>query len=152
MDIFLTEDNPHVKSTILRHVRSASTLRGEVGLLDKLDTGINNEADVAVKIDLFKAKMQLSEQPTDIIPSALEALRSTEPEFQMAGVIAIDQVLGDDSNYLESVVNINTIKSELQTIRNLIPSDDDNKKGVDRLQKEANNIYSRYFDSLRNNS
>ena len=147
MDIFLTEDNSQVKSTILRHVRNASNLRGEVGLLDKLDSGINNEADVAVKIDLFKAKMQLSEQSIDIIPSALEALRSREPEFQMAGVIAIDQLLGDDSNYLESGVNIITIKSELQTIRSLTPSDGVNKKRIDRLQREANSVYSRYFDN-----
>ena len=147
MDIFLTEDNPHVKSTILRHVRSANSLRGEVALLDKLDSGINNEADVAVKIDLFKAKMQLSKQPTDIIPSALDALRSREPEFQMAGVIAIDQVLGGDSNYLESGVNINTIKSELQTIRSLTPPDGDNKKRIDRLQREADSVYSRHFDN-----
>ena len=147
MDIFLTEDNPHVKSTILRHVRNASSLRGEVSLLDKLDSGINNEADVAVKIDLLKAKMQLSEQPANIIPSALEALRSREPEFQRAGVIAIDQVLADDSNYLESGIDINTIKSELQTIRSLTPSDGVNKKRINRLQREANSVYSRYFDN-----
>jgi len=147
MDIFLTENNPHVKSTILRYVRSASNLRGEDGLLGKLDFGINNEADVAVKIDLFKAKMQLSEQPTDIIPSALEALRSREPEFQRAGVIAIDQVLSDNRHYLESGLDIHTIRSELQTIRSSTPSDGVNKKKIDRLQREANSVYSRYFDN-----
>ena len=148
MDILLVEDNAHVKSTILRHVRSANSLRGEVGLLDKLDSAINNEADFSVKVDLLKAKMQLSEQPYHIIPSALEALRSSEPEFQMAGIIAIDQILGHESNYLENGVDIdiNSIRNEIYTLRNLTPGDGVNKKRFDRLQREANSVYSRYFD------
>lgn len=148
MEIFVTEDNPHVKSTILRHVKQANSLRGDLGVLDKLDSAINNEADVSVKVDLLKAKMQLSEQPYHIIPSALEALRSREPEFQMAGIIAIDQVLGHESNFVENGADIdmNSIRNEIQALRNLTPPDGVNKKRFDRLMREVNDVYSRYFD------
>ena len=149
IDIFLIEDDPHVKSTVLQHVKNANSLRGDVGLLDKLDSAINNETDVSVKVDLLKAKMQLSEQPYHIIPSALEALRSREPEFQMAGIIAIDQVLGHEDNFVENGadIDINSIKNEIQTLRNLTPDDGVKKKRFDRLMREVNDVYSRHFDN-----
>ena len=148
MDVFLTEDNPHVKSSILRHFKKVTHLQGEANLLDQFDSAINNEVDTSVKVELFKAKKELSEQPYHIIPTALEALRSSESEFQMAGIIAIDQVLGHESNYVENGADIdmNAIRNEIQTIRNLTPGDGVNKKRFDRLMREANDVYSRYFD------
>ena len=147
MAIFLSEENSYIKGRILRYVKQDLTLQGDTELLLQLDSAIYNDADSSVRVAALNAKMQLSEQPYHILPDALQALRTSEPELQFAGMIAIEQVLEHEKKYIESgaYIDRNSIKEELQMIRNLVVYDDD-KKRSGHLIGEANLIYMRYFN------
>lgn len=147
MDIFSSEQHQYVKDSILRYLKQDSTLQGDAEIMHQLDSAIYNEADVEVRVAALKAKIQLSDQLYHILPDALQALRTSEPELQFAGLIAIEKILQNESKYIESGVYIdrNSIKNEFEIIRKLTVHDDD-KKRFDRLIREANTIYLRYFN------
>lgn len=147
MSIFSNEDNSYVKGRILSYLKQSSTLQGDAEILHQLDSAIYNEVDPSVRVAALKAKMQLSEQPYHILPDALQALRTNEPELQLAGLIAIEQVLQHEKTYIENGVYIDrsSIKGEFQMIRHLAVYDAD-KKRFDHLIREANAVYLRYFN------
>lgn len=146
IDIYSTEQNLHVKGTILASLKQSSILQGDTGILQQLDSVLYNEAEPQVRIAALKAKMELSEHPFDIIPDAVQALRTTEPEFQLAGLIAIDQILADENKHIENGAYIDkaSIKSDIESIRDLSSYKGDRKR-FDRLIREANAIYLRHF-------
>lgn len=147
MGIFSSEQHSYVKSSILSYLKQSSALKGDTEILHQLDSAIYNETDPSVRVEALKAKMQLSEQPYHILPDALQALRTSESDLQLAGLFAIEKVLEHEKKYIESGVYIdrNSIENEFQIIRNLAVYGDD-KKRLDRLIREANMIYMRYFN------
>ena len=146
MNTFSNEENPYIKSTILTYLEQSSSLQGDAEILHQLDSAIYNETDPAVRVAALKAKMQLSEQTYHILPDALQALRANEPELQLAGLVAIEQVLQKEQEYIERGhhLDVNSIKNEFNLIREL-DAYGDNKKHFERLIEEANMIYLRYF-------
>jgi len=147
MDIFANEESSYIKSNILTHIEQSSVLQGDTEILHQLDSAIYNETDSSVRVAALKAKMQLSEQPYHILPDALQALRTNEPEFQLAGLVVIEKVLQQEKTYIASghQLDVTSIKNEFEIIRNLAVYGE-NKKNVDRLIEEANMIYLRYFN------
>ncbi|MBL4670619.1 MAG: hypothetical protein JKX81_00055 [Arenicella sp.] len=147
MGIFSSEENAYVKGRILSYLKQSSTLLGDPEILHQLDSVIYNGTDSSVRVAALKAKMQLSEQPYQILPDAIHALRTSEPEFQLAGLIAIDQVLKHEHEYIQKGVYIgrDSIRNDIQNIRNLAVYDGDMKR-FDHLIREANTIYLRYFE------
>jgi hypothetical protein len=147
MEIYSDEENAYVKGSILRYLKQSSALQGDTEILQQLDSVIYNGTDSSVRVAALKAKMQLSEQPYQILPDAVHALRTSEPEIQLAGLVAIDQVLVHEQEYIEQGVYIgrDSIKNEIQNIRNLAVYDGDLRR-FDRLVEEANLIYLRYFE------
>lgn len=147
MDIFSSEESSYIKERILAYIQNSPTLRGDNEMLQQLDSAIYAESNESVRVAALKAKMQLGEQPYDILPDALQALRASEPELQLAGIVAIEQVLRHEKKYAESGAYIDTssIKNEFQIIQNLASYGDD-KKRMDRLIEEANTVYLRYFE------
>lgn len=147
MDIFTSEENAYVKGRILSYLKQSSTLQGDIEILQQLDSAIYNGSDSSVRVAALKAKMHLSEQPYQILPDAIHALRTSEPEFQLAGLIAIDQVLKYEQEYIEKGVYIgrNSIKNDIENIRSQADYDGDMKRSA-LLIREANTIYLRYFE------
>ena len=147
MKLFSREENSYVKNSILSHLQHSSILQGDSEILHQLDSAIYNETNPSVRVAAFKAKNQLLKHPYQILPDALQGLRTNEPEFQFASLIAIERLLARQEKYSETDVYIdsNSIKDELQLIRNLKLYGD--KKRSDRLIKQANAIYLRYFNS-----
>jgi len=123
------------------------TLQGGSDILYQLDSVIYNETNPSVRVAALKAKIQLAEQPHHILPDALHGLRINDPELQFASLTAIDQILEHEEKYKESGVYIdsNSIKNELQIIRNSKAYDDE--KDSYRLIEEANAVYLRYFEN-----
>jgi hypothetical protein len=147
MDILSNEENSYVKGTILAYLKHSPTLQGDIEVLHQLDLGLYNQENTSVRVAALKAKMQLSEQSYHILPDALQALRTSEPELQLAGLIAISQILEHEQKYIESgyYIDRNSIKNDIQIIRDLAVYDGDDKR-FGRLIREANIIYLRYFD------
>jgi len=147
MGIFTSEENAYVKGRILSYLKQSTILQGDVEILYQLDSAIYNGTDSSVRVAALKAKMQLSEQPYQILPDAIHALRTSEPEFQLAGLIAIDQVLKYEQEYIEKGVYIgrDSIKNDIQNIRSQAVYDRDKKRSAS-LIREANTIYLRYFE------
>ncbi len=147
MDVFTNEQNSYVKHNILNHLKQNSVLKGDAKILNQLDSAIYNQADTSVRVAALRAKMQLSERVHHILPDALQALRTNDPEFQLAGLIAIEQILEYNKKFGEhdAYIDKNSIKYEFQIIGDLTHHNGD-KKRFDRLIREANRIYSRYFD------
>ena len=147
MGVFSSEENSYVKGRILNYVKQGASLKGDTQILHQLDSAIYNEANPYVRVAAFKAKMQLSAQPHHMLPDALQALRTTEPELQFASIVAIERILEHHKQHPENSVYLDrsSIKNEFQIIRNLTIYDDD-KERFDRLIREANSIYLRYFD------
>ncbi|MBX2848129.1 MAG: hypothetical protein KTR16_07415 [Acidiferrobacterales bacterium] len=145
-NILMVEESPYVKSKILTHLQNSPVLRGDANVLRQLDSAIYYETNTSVQIAALKAKMQLSEKPYHIMPDALHALRSSDPDFQFAGLVAIEKVLWDETDFLETkaYLDMHSIENEFQIIQNLIVYDED-KSRFEKLIKEANAIYSRYF-------
>lgn len=146
MDIFSTEENSYVKGSILSLLKNNSNLKGHAETLLQLDSIIYNGIDSRDRIAAFKAKMQLGEQPYDILPDAVHALRTNEPEFQMAGLIAISQIMENELEYTENGVYIdtNSIRNDIENIRNMAAYKDD-EEHIKQLTEEADAIYLRYF-------
>lgn len=146
MRIFLSEENSYIKGSILTYLKQDSALQGDVEILHQLDSVIYNDIDPSVRVAALKAKMHLSEQPYHVLPDALQALRTHDPEFQMAGLLAIEKILEYEKNNIEKGVYVdrNSIEHEFQIIRNLAVYDDEAR--LERLIREANLIYSRYFN------
>lgn len=147
MDIFTSEENSYIKGRILATLRESSTLQGDTEILHQLDSAIYNEVDPLVRVAAFKAKVQLSEEPYHMLPDALQALRSSEPDLQFASIVAIERILEHERKHTENGVYIDkeSIKNEFQMIRDLAVYDGD-KERFDRLIREANAIYLRYFE------
>jgi hypothetical protein len=147
MDILTNEENAYVKSRILSHVQQESELQGNIEVLQHLDSVIYNGTEASVRVAALNAKIQLSKQPHHILPDAFHALRTSEPEIQLAGLVALDHLLVREQEYVEKGVYIgkDSIKNEIQNIRNLAAYGSD-KKRFAHLIKEANTIYSRYFE------
>ena len=146
VDILLRDENSYVKGRVLTYLANSKPLAGDVEVLTQLDSAIYYETNTSVRIAALRAKMQLSEEPSHILPDALQALRTSDPDFQLAGLIAIEEVLRHDKQRSEkgAYIDMNSIKSEFQAIQNLTFYGED-KKGFDKLIKEANSIYLRYF-------
>ena len=147
LDVFSNEQHSYVKSSVLNYLEKSSALKGDTETLSRLDAAIYNETDPSVRVAALKAKMQLSDQLHHIVPDALQALRTDQPEFQLAGLIALERVLQHDKAASENGVYIDTssIQNEFQIIKGLAHYGND-KKRFDRLTKQANVIYSRYFE------
>ncbi len=148
MNIFYSEESAYVKNKILGNLQNSAALRGDVNVLQQLDSALYTEPDASVRIAALKAKMQLNREPYHILPDALQALRSDEPDFQLAGLIAIEEVLKREKEYSENgtYIDKNTIENELEIIRNLAVYGQD-KKRVENLMREADAAYLRYFQS-----
>jgi len=146
MEVFSSEENSYVKNSILGHLEQSSTLKGDTEILQQLDAVIYSESDPSVRVAGLKAKMQLSEQPYHILPDALQALRASEPELQLAGLIAIEQVLEHEKAYVEdgAYIDRNSFENEFKIIRDMAVYGDD-KQRFDYLIREANLVYSRHF-------
>ena len=146
LDVFSNEQHSYVKSSVLNYLEKSSALKGDTETLSRLDAAIYNETDPSVRVAALKAKMQLSEQTYHILPDALQALRANEPELQLAGLVAIEQVLQKEQEYIERGhhLDVNSIKNEFNLISELDVYGD-NKKHFERLIEEANMIYLRYF-------
>lgn len=146
VDIFLSEDNSYVKGKILTYLENSAALRGDTEVLRQLDSAIYYEAETSVRIAAFKAKMQLSEEPYHILPDALQALRTSEPDLQLAGLVAIEEVLRNEKKYTEkgAYIDTNSLENEFEIIRNLTAYGEDEKR-FEYLIREANAIYLRYF-------
>lgn len=147
MSIFSEEENAYVKNNILTHLKESSLLQGDAEILQKLDSVIYNETDSSVRVEALKTKMQLGEQPYHILPDAVQALRTSEPDFQLAGLVAIDQILKFEKEYIEHGVYIDrkSLKNDIQSIRNLAVYGDDGNR-FDRLVNEADAVYFRHFE------
>ena len=147
MDIFSSEENPYVKGRILNYLKQSSTLQGDAEILQQLDSVIYNGTDSSARVAALNAKMHLSEQPYHILPDAVQALRTSEPEFQLAGLIALEQILQHEHKYKQDGVYIgrDSIRNDIQNIRDLVVYDGDMKR-FDHLIREANTIYLRYFE------
>lgn len=147
MDIFSNEQHSYVKSNILGYLEHSAALKGDTEILNQIDSAIYNETNPSVRVAALKAKMQLSEQLHHILPDALQALRTSDPEVQLAGLFALEKVLQHDKKLNGSGVYIdrNAIKNEFRIIRDLAVYDREGKH-TDRLAREANMIYSRYFE------
>lgn len=148
MNILPNEENPYVKGRILHYLKQSEKLKGDIEVLSQLDAVLNNETNALTLVDALKAKMQLSEQPYHILPDAIQALHTVEPELQIAGLIAIDKILEREEEYLESgaYMDRNTIKNDIQSIRNLSAYGDD-KMRLEPVIKHANSIYLRHFEN-----
>lgn len=147
MEIFSNDENAHVKGTILNNLKHSPELQGDTEILQQLDSAIYSETDSSVRVAAFKAKAKLSAETYHILPDALQALRTNDPELQFASLTAIDKILKHEKEYNEDGVYIDrdTIKSEFEIIQNLTVYDDNER--YDRLIREAHSIYSRYFES-----
>ena len=146
LEVFAREENPHIKDTILNQLKQAPKLRGDIEVLQQLDSIIYKDTAPSVRVTALKAKMQLSEQPHHIIPDAIQALRTTEPEFQLAGLTVIDQILANENKHVENGAYIDktTIKTDIENIRNMTVYED-NEDHSKHLIREANSIYMRHF-------
>lgn len=118
LDAFSSEQHSYVKSSILNYLKKSIGLKGDAEILSQLDSAIYNEVDPSVRVAALKTKMQLSEQLYHIVPDALQALRTNEPEFQMAGLIVLEQVLRRDKAASENAPYIDkrSIQNEFQII------------------------------------
>ena len=97
----------------------------------------------------LKTKIKLSEDPRYTLPAAVQALHTTdEPKLQIAGIVALGQILEHDESHAENGTSIDrdSIKNNLQNILKL-PAIGDNKKDIERLIKRADQVYSRHFDN-----
>jgi len=147
MDIFSNEESSYIKGNILTHLKQSSVLQGDTAILQQLDSAIYNETDASVRVAALNAKMQLSEQPNHVLPDALQALRTSDPELQLAGLIAVEQVLKhmQTDNQSGEYIDTNSIRNEFEAIQSM-PVYDDDKKRSERLVSEANAIYARYLE------
>lgn len=146
--IFSNEENSYIKSSILNYLEQSQSLRGDVEILQQLDSALYYDTNTSVQVAALKAKMLLSDEPFHILPDALQALRASEPEFQLAGLVAIEKVLEHEKKNLDSDTFIDThsIANEFEIIRNLAVYGED-KKRFESLIKEANTIYLRHFEN-----
>ena len=146
--ILSIENNSYVKNTIINHLKQDDSLQGDLNVLSQLDLILNNSSDSSsTRVAALKAKLQLSDQPYFIIPDAVQALHTNEPELQFAGLIMIDRVLQEEDKYIEDGVYIDkkTIKDAIQGLRNT-SSQGVEDKGLAGLIREADALYLRYFE------
>ena len=147
MDIFSNEESSYIKGNILTNLKQSAILQGDTEILQQLDSALYNETDSSVRVAALNAKMQLSGQPNHVLPDALQALRTSDPELQLAGLIAVEQVLKHMQANSESgeYIDTNSIRNEFEAIQSM-PVYDDDKKRSERLVSEANAIYARYLE------
>jgi len=74
--------------------------------LYKLDSIINNDESPATRVAALKTKMQLSEQPFHMLPDAVQALHTSDPELQVAGLIVIGQILDNEDAHIKNGAHI----------------------------------------------
>ena len=145
---FSNEENPYIKSSILNYLEQSPSLRGDVEILQQLDSALYYDTNTSVQVAALKAKMQLSDEPYHILPDALQALSASEPEFQLAGLVAIEKVLEHENKDIDrdTYIDKHSIANEFEIIRNLAVYGED-KKRFESLIKEANTIYLRHFEN-----
>ena len=143
--IYSSEQSSYVKSNILKLLQQSSTLQGDTEIMYQLDSDIYTEENPNIRVAALKAKMRLSNHPYQVLPDVLQALRTSEPDLQYAGLIAINQILDQEQEYNENGVYVDraSIKSDVMYIRNMTAYDD---KRLERVISEANAIYLRYFE------
>jgi len=147
IDVLSNETNPYVKGSILKSLEHSSNLQGNPEILQQLGDVINHEPDFAIRKAALNAKKKLSDKPYHILPDAINALRTSDPGFQLAGLIAIDDVLNKEQKYIAEGAYIDkvTIKNYIENILNTNLYGDPNEHDVESLAKEANAIYLRHF-------
>lgn len=147
IDILSIEKNSYVKGSILTSLEHSPNLQGNPKILQQLNDVINYESDFSVRKAALNAKMNLSEQPHHILPDAIKALRTSDPEFQLAGLIAISQILDQERKYVEAGAYIDkaAIKNNLENILNTDLLNNGNEDHLEFLIKEADNLYMRHF-------
>ena len=145
MSIYSSEQNSYVKSNILTLLKQSSTLQGDTDIMYQLDSDIYNEENPNIRVAALKAKMRLSNHPYHVLTDALQALRTSEPDLQYAGLLAVNQILNHEQEYIESGIYVDraSIKNDILYIRNMTAYDD---KRLERVISEANAIYLRYFE------
>ncbi len=145
MIIFAGEENSYVKRRILAGIKQNLGLRGDPEILHGLDSALYYDPAVSVRTAALKAKMQLSEYPHLILPDALQALRTSEPDFQLAGIMAIEYVLQSEKEHGENgtYIDYRSIERELEILSHLADYPRDER--FKRLVKEANLVRRKYF-------
>lgn len=147
IDIFSTEKNSHIKGSILTSLEYSPNLQNDPTILRQLDDVINYEPDFSVRKAALNAKMSLSDQPHHILPDAIQALSTSNTEYQLAGLIAINQVLEQEQKHIENGAYIDkiAIKNTIESIMDVGSHHKTGESYSELLVEEAYNIHTRYF-------
>lgn len=141
-----TDPHPHVKTTILKGLKSAKTLKGDLDTLDNLSLLLNSETHSTVKSEILLTKLALEDDPLNAMPEALLALSSGDPEFQYTALIALEHIYKTDhvTHGKLDQIDHRSIKRGLEALLK-IEVTAENKSSVARLLKEADAFYERHF-------
>jgi len=141
-----TDPHPHVKTTILRGLKSAQTLKGDPTTLDHLSLIMRSETHSSVKSEILLTKLALEEDPLKVMPDTLLALNSGDPDFQYTALIALERMYETDhvTNGNLDQIDHRSIKQGLEALLE-IEVTAENKSSMGRLLQEADAFYERHF-------
>jgi len=146
LKLLTEEPHSHVRATILGTLKRADGLKGDVATLNGLSSILTSDANSNVKSEALLTKLELHENPLDVMPESLTALTSQEPELQLSAIIAFGKIYDNqaDDNNAFAQVDHEFIKRSIDDLYK-IEITDENKAAMTRLLQEADLFYYRHF-------